>query len=198
MVSGLYNLENFIYTLESMGVSDVLLPFLLIFTIMFAIFQKAKIFGDGKKNINLAISVIMALMVVIPHVMHYYPNEAYDPVNIMNNALPQVSLVVVAIIMILIIIGLFGGEINLFGAALSKWITFFSIGAIVVIFGGSAGWWDFGWFYSFFGSEAVSLIIILLIFGVLVGFIAGGEKKEAKPNPFFEDLKKVFSGGKKE
>ncbi|MBN1157208.1 hypothetical protein JXA85_06300 [Candidatus Woesearchaeota archaeon] len=197
MASGYYNLENFIRSLENLGVSDVLLPFLLIFTVLFAILQKARIFGEGKKNINLAVAVIIAAMVVVPHVMHYYPNPAYDPVNIMNNALPQVSVVIVAIVMLLILIGLFGGEVHLIGMALSGWVTFISIAIIVLIFGGSAGWWNFAWFYQFFGTEAVSLIIILLVFGLLVMFIAGGDKEKKSPSKFWENLQNAFTGGGK-
>ena len=39
-MSDLYQLKPFVDTLESWGLTDVLLPFLLIFTLIFAVMQK--------------------------------------------------------------------------------------------------------------------------------------------------------------
>tara|TARA_Y100000310_G_scaffold111013_1_gene109417 strand:- start:2688 stop:3278 length:591 start_codon:yes stop_codon:yes gene_type:complete len=57
---------------DRIGVYDVLLPFLLVFTIVFAIFEKTKVLGteeiDGKKytkkNLNAMSSFVIAFMVV--------------------------------------------------------------------------------------------------------------------------------------
>ena len=43
-MASLLNLEEFIITLDRWGLTDVLLPFLLVFTVVYAILQKAKIF----------------------------------------------------------------------------------------------------------------------------------------------------------
>ena len=101
------NFQEVILSLENMGLTDVLLPFLLIFTILFAVLEKAKIFGDDKKNINVMISLIVGLIVVIPHITGSYPANA-DIVEIMNRAIPNISVIIVAIIMLLILIGIFG------------------------------------------------------------------------------------------
>ena len=89
-------LQDFIRWLDDVGVRDVMLPFLLIFTIFFAILQKTKVLGEGKKNMNLAVALVIALIVVIPHVTNDYPSEDVDPVAIMNKALPNVSIVLIA------------------------------------------------------------------------------------------------------
>ena len=44
------SLENTIYTLERIGVADVILPFVIIFTIVFAALQKSKILGQESKR----------------------------------------------------------------------------------------------------------------------------------------------------
>ena len=113
-----YNLQDFVMILESWGLTDVMLPFLLIFVIIFAVLQKARILGEDKKKFNVIIALVMGLLVVIPHVLNYYPPNG-DPVDIMNQALPQVSLIAVAVIMLLILIGLFGGESKWMGSSLS-------------------------------------------------------------------------------
>ena len=171
-----YELENVIDGLENWGLTDVFLPFLLIFIVIFAILQKTHILGENKKNLNVAVAVIFGLMVVIPHVTNNYP-YGLDIVDIMNSALPTVSIVVVAIIMMLILMGIFGADATVLGQKLSGWIAIISVVLIVIIFGGSAGWWgDWSWFNQFFGSDAVALIIILLVFGIIIAFITGGEK----------------------
>lgn len=176
MASEFYNLERFIDSLESWGLTDVFLPFLLIFVIIFAILQKTHVLGENKKNLNLAVAVIFGLLVIIPHVTDSYPNN-YDIVDIMNSALPTVSIVVVAVIMLLILLGIFGADATAFGMRLGGWIAIISIALIVIIFGGAAGWWgNWGWFSNFFGSDAVALIIILLVFGIIIAFITAGEK----------------------
>jgi len=77
------------------------LYFPLIFTLVFAVLEKSKILGEEKRNLNSAIALIMALIVVIPHLTGNLP-AGYDPVLVINSALPSVSLVVVAIVLIII------------------------------------------------------------------------------------------------
>ena len=86
-----YQLVDFINTLESWGLTDVMLPFLLMFTLMFAILQKTKILGDDKKNFNTVVALVMSLLIVIPHVNGTYPLD-YDPVNIINRFLQMLGM----------------------------------------------------------------------------------------------------------
>src|SRR3989344_8854757 len=111
MVSRAYNLEEFVRISESWGLTDVMLPFLLIFVIFFAILTKVKVFGEKSSRYNLIVALVIALVFVIPHVMDRYPSN-FDPVEIMNEALPNISIVIVAAIAALIIIGAFGGQVT--------------------------------------------------------------------------------------
>ena len=54
---------------RELGVYDIVLPFILVFTIMFAILERTAVFGfEGekhtKKNINAMVSFVIAFMVV--------------------------------------------------------------------------------------------------------------------------------------
>ena len=102
-------LDNAIRSIDNYGVTDVVLPFLLIFVIFYAILQKTKVLGDGKKNLNIIIAIVVGLLVVIPHVTGRFPANT-DPVQIINDSLPQVSVVLVAVIFLLVMIGIFGQE----------------------------------------------------------------------------------------
>ncbi len=177
MPSYAYNLEGFIRILEQWGLTDVLLPFLLIFVVMFAILQKTKILGDDKKRFNMAIALVIGLLVVIPHVLGMYPPNA-DVVEILAKALPQVSILVVAILMLMILIGLLGAEATWMGSALSGWVAIAAFIIIVIIFGGAAGWWrNWWWFERFFGSDTIAVIIMLLVFAIIIWFVTRGEGK---------------------
>lgn len=192
MSSGAWNLENYIRTLDSWGLTDVLLPFALIFAILFAILQKAKIFGEEARKVNIVVSMVIGFMVVFPHVLGVYP-QGWDVVEIMNNALPNVSLIVVAIVMALILIGLFGGEATWLGNRISGWIAVISFLIILAIFGASAGWWgDWVWWNNFLSEDAVAIIVITLVFGVLVWFITSEPSDPENKGKFLKDVGETF------
>jgi hypothetical protein len=90
---------QWISNLEQLGLLDVLLPFLLIFTITFAVLQKSRILGEDSKRFNTIVSLVLALAVVIPHVTN--PGGPADVVVIINAALPNVSLLMIASMMAL-------------------------------------------------------------------------------------------------
>ena len=195
--------QNFIASLDSMGVTDVLLPFILVFTIVFAVLQKTKILGEEKdgrprKNFNSVIALVMGLAVVIPHVLGSYPDPRYDVVNIINTALPNVSIVLVAVIMMLLIIGVFGGEVNIAGSSLAGWAVLFAIAATIFIFGSAAEWFQLPeWLYFIEDPATQSLIIVVLVFALIIWFVTK-EDKEKKPGElsFMEGLGKVMSKSK--
>ncbi len=200
MAADALKLEGFVRTLENWGLTDVLLPFLLIFVIVFAILQKTKILGDGKKNLNVVVAVVMGLLVVIPHVTGRFPANA-DPVVIINEALPQISIVLVAVILLLILIGVFGQDYVFLGVTMPGWITLGSLGVIILIFGGAAGWWDSGFgqtLENFFGTEGVAIFIMLLTFGIIIAWITSDSKEREERtilNRLGMDFSKLF--GKK-
>ncbi len=169
-----YQFQDFIESLESWGVADVLLPFLLIFTIVYAVLQKSNILGREKKNFNVIISLVIALSVIIPHVLDTYPS-GLDVVDIINESLPQIALIAVAFVMLLILAGLVGVDIA--GKSMAGLFVAIAIIAVVAIFGGSAGLWESEWLYNAVGEGTVSVIIMILVFGLVIWFITR-EKKE--------------------
>ena len=172
------------YMLENMGIVDVIMPFILIFTIIFAVLQRTKILGkdeEGKprKNFNVIISLVMALAVVIPHVTGRYP-YGLSVVDIINEALPNVALVAVIIVMILLIIGVFGKELDIGGSSFGGIFVILAFLVILFIFGTSAGWFDNNlpsWLYFLQDPQLQALVVTLLVFGIVIWLIT----KEDKP-----------------
>ncbi len=189
---------QFFQYLDSWGLMDAILPFLLIFVMLFASLQKTKILGEGRKNFNTIVSAIVALLVVIPHITNRYP-PGKDIVVWINTFIPHLSLVVILILAVFLLIGLFGGEANWIGGRVSGWIAFASFALIVYLFGGAAGWWNYApdeW--SWWGTETTSTVIIILIFGIVIWFITKDDNdyENAKTVSFMKELGDVFKKSK--
>ena len=158
---------------QAYGVMDFLLPFILVFTIMYAVTAKLSLFKEHKQ-FRIVISLVLALLFVVPHITGTYP-LGYDPVQVMNESLPSISLVSVAAVMVLLLMGIFGAD---FTAAVAPWIAILSILFVAFIFGSSLGLWRGPYdVFSWWSSDVTELMIVLLIFGLVVWLIVKDERK---------------------
>lgn len=176
---------------QAYGIMDVLLPFLLVFTVIFAILQKSEILGKDKKKFNVAIALVLALLFIAPHLTGSYP-LGYDPVQVINEALPSISLVAVAAIMLLLLMGIFGGN---FARAAIPFVAIAAIIFVVYIFGSTSAlnlwsaphdvfyWWT---------PELTELLIIILIFGLIVWFIIREPNQKTPGSSIIEGIGKLF------
>ena len=180
---------NFVQILQNYGFLDFILPFILVFTIIFAVLQKTNIMGDKKKNFNIIIALVLGLLFVVPHIIGYYP-LGYDPVQVMNEALPSLALVAVAVIMLMILMGLFGTQ---FTKAAAPFIAILAIGFIVYIFGSALGLWlaPYDIFY-WWTAETTELIIIILVFALIVYLIVREPGAESPGKNIFKGIKDLF------
>ena len=109
--------------LRDFGLFDVVLPFLLVFAIVFAILEKTKILGQEeggapKRNINSIVSFVIALLVVSTNKI----------VTALNEALPNIVLLVVILVSFLLLIGVFSKSEELdFYAKHKGWYRFFMV-----------------------------------------------------------------------
>lgn len=184
---------DFIYMLKGAGIVDVMLPFALIFTLIFAILQKTKILGvhyksDGsldeknpRTNLNVMVAIAMGFAFIVPHVLGYYPANK-DPVIIIQNSLASVSVVLIAAVMVLLVVGLvFGKKMTMENTSgTTKILTWVFILITVYIFGSNMGW--FPWFFQITRTTQTAIVAIAIFF-IIVRFVMGsGEKKKKKPN----------------
>jgi hypothetical protein len=186
MASDFLNLGSF---LESYGVVDVLLPFILVFAIIFAVLQRIKILGD-RKNINGILALVLALLFVVPHITGSYP-LGYDPVEVMNQTLPSIALVAVAAVMLLILMGIFGAD---FSASAAPIIAIVSIVFVVYIFGAALELWnDPSDIFRWWDAQTTELILIILVFGVIVWFITKEPSSErSQGGQMLKNIGKLF------
>lgn len=168
--------DFFRYLGEDLQVLDTFLPFLLVFVIIFAILEKTKVLGVEKKEIagtahdipktklNTLLAAIFGAMVVIPHVMNLYPPNR-DIVTIINTALPNMAAILVAVVLTLLMVSMLTGSDHKF---VESWIPYVALAIVVYVFGAAADWW--GAIFPL-TDETISLVLILLIFGLVFWFI---------------------------
>jgi hypothetical protein len=162
--------------MESYNMMDALLPFMLIFTLVFATLQKTKIIGNGEKKFNVIVAFILSFITVLPHITRTYPAHA-DIVTIINGALPNISIVIIALVSFLLLIGVFA-PVNVAGSMLGGFFVLISIIAVIFFFGQAAGIWPSinSPTWNFLNdSDTQAVIIILVVFGFVLWFITREE-----------------------
>jgi len=187
-------LRDILFTLDRIGFTDVFLPFILIFTIVFATLQKIQLFGEGKsKRFNAVISLALSIGVIIPHSLNQYP-PGLDVVDILNRALPNISLLIIAVVFLLVLIGLFGGEAKWGSGIIGGFVSIISVAGVVAIFGSAAGWWQTSGILFFLSDPDVqAAFLVIAVFWLIISTIT----KEEKSKNIFDEIGKFFgaSGG---
>ena len=125
-----FSFQDFIAGLEDIGFYEVALPFLLVFTITFAILQKIKLFGEKGKNFNAVIALVMAFLVVRTSAI----------IEVMNLFLPKISLISIIIVVTLLLLGILLNKENAsFTGTLGGIGILLTIGGVVFAFLSSSG-----------------------------------------------------------
>ena len=161
--STIFSNNLFVYTI---------LPFLLVFALVFAILQKTKILGDGKKQIDAIVALVIGLLVV-------------SFANYVDVIVQLMAFLSVALVIILVFMLLFGTlfEPGKFEMAKGLKTTFGIIIAIAVIIAilvytpawdylaaNLAGSGGSGWLIN-------TIFVVLIIAAIAVVLVGKGEKK---------------------
>lgn len=185
--SNVRTVPDFLVQLEQFGLLDAVLPFILIFAVIFTVLTRTKVLGE-KKNVHMLIALVISLLVVMPHVLGTYPPGA-DVVSIINTALPNVSLVIVIIIAALILVGIFVP--NMTGVPAGGFFAFLSVGVIIYIFGLAAEWWEASGPLGFLANPDIQAVIVIILVFAFVIFLITAESPGEK---IFGGLKGLFGG----
>lgn len=165
--SGYYGIGNILSQWESVGVFDYLLPFLLIFAVVFAILDKTKFLGEHK-----GINTVIALTIGLLALQGGFVQRFFKPL------FPRFAMGLAVLLVLGILIFLF---INTNETRYFNW-GFAAIAAIAGIIALSNAFEDYGyWSMSYWGNNAGWIIGGILIVGVIIAIGAsGGGKKEGK------------------
>ncbi len=158
--------------LSSPIIAEGVLPFILVFTIVFAVLQKSKILGDGKKQIDALVGIVFGLITI----------TVARAVGIINQLLPFLAVAIVMILVFLILIAVFHQEKFELHKNLKNTLMVLSFIAVIIaglIFTGA-------WNYlssKFTGPDGSSLItnvvfIVIIIAGFLIVWFGDKDKKK--------------------
>ncbi len=181
--------RNAIEFFDKIGIYDVILPFLLVFTIVFAILEKTKVFGteevEGqkitKKNLNAMAAFVIGFLVVASSKL----------VEIITKVSSQVVVLLLLSILFLLLVGSFfkEGEATFLEGG---WKYFFMIIMFIGIVGiflhaietdDGTPWLEWAWDEltdNWTSTGVASVILIIVIIAFMVYVVRGETPKKTK------------------
>lgn len=177
-------LRGIVEFFQDLGVYDIVLPFLLVFTIVFAILEKTRVLGMEeiagkkytKKNLNAIVSFVIAFLVI----------ASTRLVSVINKALADIVLLLLLVIFFLTLVGAFFKEEG--GVFLEKggWRSLFMVivfAGIVLIFLNALGWLSSFWIFlvNNYESRWVGSLILIILIILFMWYIT--KNREEKPKP---------------
>ena len=160
--------------LSSWLFTDYILPFVLVFTLIFAILQKSKLLGDEKKQINAIIGLVVGLILIS------FPFARDVVVKLM----PFLAVSAVILLVFMLLYGFISGKKD--GDVLNKGLKItlgiiMSLGLITVLLI-ITGAWDYIWNYMFNQEKGSQILInaflILILAGAVAAVVSGKDKKD--------------------
>lgn len=185
-------LGNVLLFFQRIGIYDVVLPFLLTFTIVFAIFEKSKILGTEKiedtvytkKNLNAMAAFVIAFLVIASSRL----------VETVTRVSSNIVILILLGVFYVLLVGTFWApkdEKETWTSLKGGWNTMFMIimfiGIIIVFLDGirdesGMSWLDRLWDYlsQFWTSTAVASIILIILLIVFVWAMVHEPKEKSE------------------
>lgn len=152
------SLYDILASLENVGAFDIALPFILIFTVSFAIMQKIQLFGAKKKNIDLIVSLVLALLAI----------RNIFLIEMLNRFLPNIAMFLIIILMFLLILGTFGGPLTGFKGFMAGVAVIISLLFVIMSLSSDLSYgFVFPNFLTDFFLDYQTKSIILFVFGLV-------------------------------
>ncbi len=155
--------------LSSPFVRDIILPFLLVFVLIFAILEKLKILGEEKKQVNAIIAFVIALIFV----------SFSKSVGITIDLISVVAVIAVVLLLFMMLYGFASGEKEFSLNKNVKTILWILISiAVVIALLVITGYWSVIYNAIASGNTIVTniIFIIVIIAAVAVVMWQGGNK----------------------
>ncbi len=170
-----FSLTNLFASWEGMGIFEIALPFLLIFTLIFALLERSKILGAESRRFNIIIAAIFGLFVV---------RNAYI-VGLIHRLLPNISLIIVGIVMFLLLVGIFlGREYSGVTGALLGFVVLVSLFLVLWSVGSDALGVNMpSWVGNLFDRVGLDTLLFVIGFIVVLALIIGAGKRGGEKNP---------------
>lgn len=155
--------------------TEVILPFLLVFVVIFAILQKTEILGKGKKQIDAIVALVIGLLVV---------SFGYAT-NIITSLIPFLAISVIAILVFMILYGMsFGaGSFKMHSRVMIAIGVLAALGVVLTLLVATGTWsYIYDWWYSSSDNSTLvtNIIFVGLVVVVLYVAMSSGSDKPAE------------------
>lgn len=170
--------------LQSLGLLDLIVPFLLFFAVFFAILQKVNLFATKKegaaaatpdKRINSVVALGLSLSIVLPHAAGLFPLQ-YDPIVLLNSILPGAGMTIIVALLAVLLVGFIAG-----GEQLPNVLTgLIGIGSIIVLIAITIyAVSPYSLPFEFLRDPAIqSVLVVVIVLALVVWFVMGKEGGE--------------------
>ncbi len=156
---------------DSVLFTEGILPFVLIFVLVFAVLQKTKLLGEGKKQIDSLIALVIGLITI---------GFTYQT-GLIVQVVAWLGIGLATLLVFFLLYGFVSSD-NKEGLKIENWMKWTFLGLIAVFVIGvvlhTTGLWS-----RFFGgwsrnSEWKTGIIFLVVIGAVMAVVLGGKKSE--------------------
>ena len=160
---------------QAMGFFSYLLPFMLIFALVFGIMTRTKIFKENK-----AVNAIIALAVAFMALQFDFVPTFFAQI------FPRLGVGLVIILGVLITVGLFVDPDSKVINYILLGVGVLVIGLIVIQSASGVGWQSAEFWAEYFPAIVLGIVILLVIFAVVASSTKGNPGKPSEPyKPFY-------------
>jgi hypothetical protein len=170
-------LGNVIAFFDRLGVYDVVLPFLLVFTVVYGIMERSKVFGthggtegeegSTKKNLNAMVAFVIGFLVVASSKM----------VEAVSRVSSQMVVLLLLGMFFIMTVGFFYSKEDWakheLGWPKHAFIVIMFVSLIAIFLGAirtdsGQTWLEYGWNWLFFYWDSAAIASIILIIGIII------------------------------
>jgi uncharacterized membrane protein len=159
--------DSIIALLDSVGFYDFVLPWLLVFTIVYALLDKINVLNDKKTRGTVAFVIaFFATALGGDYLATFF-------INFLGGSM----IYIVGIVVALIFLALVGGPTAVGGQGIRRWaVILFILALVVALFLGASGVTG----YLSFSAELTTIVVALLIIAIVVYFVTSGDDQGQK------------------
>lgn len=152
---------------------ETILPFLLVFTVVFAILQKSKILGEDKKQVDALVALVVGIILI--------SFGQATGIILQMTVFLAVGLVILLVLMLLL--GSFAKEGDFFKDVLTKPVRIILIVLVSIAVIAAAvyttGFWQYLYDWVYIGTESttfLNVLFVVIIAAAVVAVILGSKK----------------------
>ena len=152
---------------------NYILPFVLVFTLVFAVLQKTKILGDGKKQIDSLVALIIGIILIA------FPFAR----DIVVRLMPFLAVTVAVLLVFMLLYGFVYGKTDDMGKGIKTTLLIIGSLALITVLLIITDAWDYIYFMMFEndggGQIWINILLVIVIAGAIIAVVSGKKGAES-------------------